>query len=236
MKRSLAFVPAGFVATAGALAYAAFHPQSQIFGTVLVAPRRAREIALTFDDGPNPTATPRLLDLLASHNIRATFFLIGRYALAQPELAQASSKLCRTPPRQSHHDPPQACPSAAATPASVAELRDRSQRAIEDIGRQPRSATSAHRTAHRTPYVLRVARGLGLHGRSTGIIIANDWTASAPSPRSLINADRTQASPRSRRRGFASNIVLHDGSQATPHRRPQPQPSPPPLRSLPAHS
>ena len=36
-------------------------------------------IYLTFDDGPNPAATPRLLDALAAHGVRATFFLIERH-------------------------------------------------------------------------------------------------------------------------------------------------------------
>ena len=36
-------------------------------------------VYLTFDDGPNPTATPELLDVLAHENVRATFFLIDRY-------------------------------------------------------------------------------------------------------------------------------------------------------------
>jgi peptidoglycan/xylan/chitin deacetylase (PgdA/CDA1 family) len=39
----------------------------------------AKEIYLTFDDGPNPTATPALLDLLRERDIRATFFLIDDY-------------------------------------------------------------------------------------------------------------------------------------------------------------
>ena len=36
-------------------------------------------VYLTFDDGPNPTATPQLLDVLAKHNVRATFFVIDRH-------------------------------------------------------------------------------------------------------------------------------------------------------------
>jgi peptidoglycan/xylan/chitin deacetylase (PgdA/CDA1 family) len=36
-------------------------------------------IYLTYDDGPNPTATPRLLDTLATHGVKATFFLIERH-------------------------------------------------------------------------------------------------------------------------------------------------------------
>jgi len=41
-------------------------------------PPNAKRLALTFDDGPNPNNTPRLLDILAERNIKATFFVIGR--------------------------------------------------------------------------------------------------------------------------------------------------------------
>jgi peptidoglycan/xylan/chitin deacetylase (PgdA/CDA1 family) len=64
----------------GGCAYAALWPASTIFGRALIAPRRPDELALTFDDGPNPAWTPQLLDVLAEHDVRATFFLVGRYA------------------------------------------------------------------------------------------------------------------------------------------------------------
>ncbi|HEX2252352.1 MAG TPA: polysaccharide deacetylase family protein [Thermoanaerobaculia bacterium] len=44
------------------------------------------EVALTFDDGPDPRVTPAVLDLLAAHGARASFFLIGRRAEAHPAL------------------------------------------------------------------------------------------------------------------------------------------------------
>lgn len=47
-----------------------------------------REIALTFDDGPHPRDTPGVLDVLATHNVRATFFLIGRDVERAPHLAR----------------------------------------------------------------------------------------------------------------------------------------------------
>lgn len=47
-----------------------------------------RVVALTFDDGPDPEATPALLDLLRRENVKATFFLIGRRVDEHPELAR----------------------------------------------------------------------------------------------------------------------------------------------------
>ena len=51
-------------------------------------PMEARRLALTFDDGPNPRETPRLLRLLAEHRIQATFFLLGRNVRRFPQLVQ----------------------------------------------------------------------------------------------------------------------------------------------------
>jgi peptidoglycan-N-acetylglucosamine deacetylase len=48
--------------------------------------RNRRVLHLTFDDGPHPAHTPALLDLLAAHGARATFFLIGREAERHPDL------------------------------------------------------------------------------------------------------------------------------------------------------
>jgi len=48
-----------------------------------------RHVALTFDDGPHPDATPELLDLLDRAGVRATFFLLGRMAEQLPEVARA---------------------------------------------------------------------------------------------------------------------------------------------------
>jgi peptidoglycan/xylan/chitin deacetylase (PgdA/CDA1 family) len=47
-----------------------------------------RRIALTFDDGPEPTLVPRMLELLEAHGARATFFMIGSHAEAHPELVE----------------------------------------------------------------------------------------------------------------------------------------------------
>lgn len=52
-------------------------------------PPDARGVALTFDDGPSPEHTPRVLDLLDEAGVKATFFVIGRKAEAHPELVRA---------------------------------------------------------------------------------------------------------------------------------------------------
>ncbi|MFI1583669.1 polysaccharide deacetylase family protein [Embleya sp. NPDC020630] len=57
-----------------------------------------RSIALTFDDGPDPTWTPQVLALLARHNAKATFCMIGPNAQAHPEqvkaVVAAGNRLC----------------------------------------------------------------------------------------------------------------------------------------------
>ena len=45
-------------------------------------------VALTFDDGPHPTQTAEILDILEEYDVRATFFVIGKNAEANPELVK----------------------------------------------------------------------------------------------------------------------------------------------------
>jgi peptidoglycan-N-acetylglucosamine deacetylase len=49
----------------------------------------AEPVHLTFDDGPDPRWTPRVLELLARHGVTATFFMVGQRALAHPGVARA---------------------------------------------------------------------------------------------------------------------------------------------------
>ncbi|HSU39494.1 MAG TPA: polysaccharide deacetylase family protein, partial [Polyangiaceae bacterium] len=65
-------------------------PALRVFGAVYAhGPAARAEVALTFDDGPNPETTPRVLALLAEHGARATFFVIGEKVLAHAGLVRA---------------------------------------------------------------------------------------------------------------------------------------------------
>jgi peptidoglycan/xylan/chitin deacetylase (PgdA/CDA1 family) len=75
-------------AAAGVTAYGAAYPRAQLFGATICRTNSARKLAITFDDGPNPAITPKLLDLLDRHNGKATFFLIGRFVRECPALVK----------------------------------------------------------------------------------------------------------------------------------------------------
>src|SRR5439155_1030431 len=66
-------VPGAVTALGTAAAYGAAHPRSQLFGRTVCRSNSSRKLALTFDDGPNPSMTPKFLDLLDRHNAKATF-------------------------------------------------------------------------------------------------------------------------------------------------------------------
>ncbi|MET8780597.1 bifunctional polysaccharide deacetylase/glycosyltransferase family 2 protein [Streptomyces sp. NPDC004589] len=56
--------------------------------TAHTAKVKPRTIALTFDDGPDPVWTPRILDVLRRNHVHATFFIVGTQAVAHPELVR----------------------------------------------------------------------------------------------------------------------------------------------------
>jgi peptidoglycan/xylan/chitin deacetylase (PgdA/CDA1 family) len=62
----------------------------EFFGPAICRGRPgALRVSLTFDDGPDPVSTPRLLEVLEEHQVKAAFFLIGRQAERHRELVQA---------------------------------------------------------------------------------------------------------------------------------------------------
>jgi len=80
--------PTAAVGLLGLAGYGALFPRSQLFGHSVYQTDQARKLALTFDDGPNPAITPKLLDLLDRYHARATFFLVGKYVRASPALVK----------------------------------------------------------------------------------------------------------------------------------------------------
>lgn len=201
-------VSAGVIAAgamAGGYAYAGNWPTSQIFGRTLIAGRDPAEIALTFDDGPNDPDTPRLLEILARHEVRATFFLIGRFVQQRPQIVRA---ICAAGHVVGNHT--MSHPVLLwQRPARVREELTGCNAAIEDATGQP---VRFFRPPHgaRRPDVLRAARELGL----TPVMwnaMGYDWTA--PPPERIIHrVERGLRRNQLRRRG--SNILLHDGGQA----------------------
>lgn len=186
----------------GGLAYASVWPTSQIFGPTLTAPARRSELALTFDDGPNPAWTPQLLEILAEHQAQATFFMVGRFAQAEPALVRqvlAGGHLIGNH-SWSH-------PNLARTPAG--KVRDELQRTsdiLQQITGKPMRYFRPPFGARR-PIVLRIARELGLTP-VTWNAMTDDW---AEPSADRISATLTAKIDRNQRRGFATNIVLHDG-------------------------
>jgi peptidoglycan-N-acetylglucosamine deacetylase len=73
----------------GLMAWAVRGRSSSVFGpSVWRGPRDRRRIAVTFDDGPSES-TPQILDILARHQAKATFFQCGRNVERLPEIALA---------------------------------------------------------------------------------------------------------------------------------------------------
>ena len=74
---------------AGLAAHGTWHRNSWVFGKPLThLPGSDDVVSITFDDGPNPRATPLILDVLAREQVRATFFVLGRHAERWPELVR----------------------------------------------------------------------------------------------------------------------------------------------------
>jgi peptidoglycan/xylan/chitin deacetylase (PgdA/CDA1 family) len=64
----------------------------KLIGTIVCVETQDKVAALTFDDGPHPEHTPRLLDLLEKHRARATFFMLGEAASMYPDLVRQVSE------------------------------------------------------------------------------------------------------------------------------------------------
>ena len=194
---------AGLLA-AGGCAYAALSPQSQLFGNTLIASHDPNEIALTYDDGPNDIVTERLLDVLAQHNVHATFFLIGKFARQRPQIVRAIAASGHLIGNHTMTHPWLAWQSSARIRQELAGCNA----ILEDILGTPIHYFRAPHGARR-PVVLRIARSLGLTPVQWNII-PGDWL---PIGAEVIASRTVRGIARNRRHNRASNIVLHDGGQ-----------------------
>src|SRR3546814_5868425 len=86
----------------------------RLFGTVSHVETSADVVALTFDDGPDPVFTPLLLEILAKHGARATFFMIGRQAANHREMVEEVARSGQAIGNQTYSHPCMPCiPSSA---------------------------------------------------------------------------------------------------------------------------
>lgn len=182
-------------------------PTSQLFGKCLVAPPNPDEIALTFDDGPNPRCTPQLLDVLARFNVRATFFLIGQFAVQQRDLVRRI------------HDAGHLIGNHTWTHPNLFRTdRQTTRKELDETTNRLQQITSTRVRFFRPPFGMRrvhtllIARELGLIP-VTWNVIGNDWDA--PSAQAIVNRV-TRLTDRNHRRGQATNLVLHDGGHRVP--------------------
>lgn len=198
-------VGAAALVAAGGYAYAGMSPSSQIFGKCVVAPYCPDEIALTYDDGPGPSDTLRLLDVLARHDVRATFFLIGRFVRQYPQIARsvaAAGHLIGNH-TMSH-------PLLLTRPLSFIEQQICDcTAAIEDVlGMEVRWFRPPHGGRRRV--VLRLVEELGMQTVMWNAM-GYDWK---PTTADAVEHHVLRSFWRNQLRGRATNVLLHDSSQS----------------------
>ena len=196
-----ALVATGGACAAGALAWGAVAPASQLFGPTIRRTGDPSAIALTFDDGPNPSISPLLLDLLDRHDVRATFFLIGCHVRAFPALARQIAERGHTIGNHTETHP-------ALTFLSRRRIEDELARCDDAIG----DATGRKPRWMRPPFGF---RGPQLNGiiRSRGGAGVVMWSAWAwdwkPQPAGPVIQ-------RLRRAQGGDIVLLHDGDHRVP--------------------
>ncbi len=189
------------VAAVGAAAWGAVYPGSQLFGATLRRTKTSGAIALTFDDGPNPSVTPRLLVLLEQHAARATFFVIGKFARACPELVREIA--ARGHAIGNHTD---THPSLVwRAPRSIAGELARCQEAVAAATQAAPPRWMRPPYGFRGPQLAGAVRRAGLAGVAMWSRTCYDWK---PQPAAELIA-RLQGLARPGRAGEI--VLLHDG-------------------------
>jgi peptidoglycan/xylan/chitin deacetylase (PgdA/CDA1 family) len=184
-------------ATAVAAGYQSMAPTGQWYGRTFtgLAPG-TKQLALTYDDGPNDPHTQRLLEVLAKHNVPATFFLIGRCAQQRPDIVREIARAGHVIGNHTFTHPLLTLKSAAGIRQ---ELSGCTAALVDALGVPP----SLFRPPFggRRPAVLRIARELGLEPIMWNVT-GHDWTAP---PAAEIEKKVEQQT-----RG-GDVILLHDG-------------------------
>jgi peptidoglycan/xylan/chitin deacetylase (PgdA/CDA1 family) len=195
--------PAGAGAlTLGTLLWGAYDPNSPLFGPAIGRGRRDGLVCyLTFDDGPNPHATPPVLETLAASGVPATFFQVGAHVRRFPEVA----RLVAARGHEIGNHTFSHVKLHRRGPARVrAELQQAHETIAEITGRAPRVFRAPH--GYRNPFVGREVRRLGyrVFGWSFGV-----WDSARPG----ADVIRRRVA-RSLRPGAI--ILLHDGDGYDP--------------------
>jgi peptidoglycan-N-acetylglucosamine deacetylase len=182
---------------ASAAGYQTMAPTGQWFGRTFTGLRcPSKQLALTYDDGPNDPHTLRLLEVLAKHKVRATFFLIGRYVQQRPDIARELAKAGHVIGNHTFTHP-------LLTFKSVAELRAQ----LSGCEGVLTDAVGEHSNLFRPPFggrrpaTLRIARHMGLEPIMWNVT-GYDWNA--PS------VDHIERNVTGKVRG-GNVILLHDG-------------------------
>jgi peptidoglycan/xylan/chitin deacetylase (PgdA/CDA1 family) len=184
-------------AAAVAAGYQCMAPTGQWCGRTFTGlPRGTRQLALTYDDGPNDPHTLRLLEVLATYDVRATFFLIGRYVRQHPEIVREIVNAGHVVGNHSFGHPLLIFKSAAEIRQELSDCRAALQDTIGEHSNFFRPPFGGRR-----PAVLRIARELGLvpiMWNVTGF----DWNA----PPSAVIEQKVAKQIRG-----GDVILLHDG-------------------------
>jgi peptidoglycan/xylan/chitin deacetylase (PgdA/CDA1 family) len=198
MLPTLVGLTAAAAAAATAAGYQTMSPTGQWYGRTFAGGQRGtKQIALTFDDGPNGPHTLKLLEVLAKHGVKATFFMIGSYVRQQPEIARAVAQGGHVIGNHTFSHPRLIFKTAEETRAELVECRSALQDAVgvhSNLFRPPFGG--------RRPATLRVVRQLGLQPVMWNVS-GEDWKA--PTAEAIENEVARQI------RG-GDVVLLHDGS------------------------